>query len=101
MHNNGSNRLILPQRGPVLSSIAAPQAGIKIEVNAQGVGIVPFVGDNSLPMQLTRDQATGLGVSLISAAALGQHAANSAHETAPEIARPYIIPSDEDHTDAA
>jgi hypothetical protein len=101
MHNNGSNRLILPQRGPVLSSIAAPQCGFNIGVNAQGVAVTPFVGDQSISLQLTREQATQLGVSLISAAALGQHAANAAPITAPEIARPYIIPSDQDQTDAS
>jgi hypothetical protein len=74
MHNSGSNRLILPSKGPVLASTATPQAGFKIEANAHGVGIIPFVGDQSLAMQLTAEQATGLGVSLISAAALQGHA---------------------------
>jgi hypothetical protein len=74
MHNKGSNRLILPERGPILSSAAPPPAGVKITVNAHGIGIVPFVGDQSLSMQLTVEQATNLGVSLISASALQQQA---------------------------
>jgi hypothetical protein len=81
MHNNGSNRLILPEHRPVLSSVAQPQAGFKIEANAQGIGVIPFVGDQSLSMQLTAEQATGLGVSLISAAALQGHALQAARES--------------------
>jgi hypothetical protein len=82
MHNNGSNRLILPTKGPILSTVAPPPAGIRIEANAHGVGIVPFIGEASLPMQLTVEQATALGVSLISAAALQQHAVQAVHDSA-------------------
>jgi hypothetical protein len=80
MHNNGTNRLILPERGPILSTVAPPPAGIRIEANAAGVGITPFIGDQALPMQLTAEQATGLGVSLISAAALQQQALAAVQE---------------------
>jgi environmental stress-induced protein Ves len=80
MHNNGTNRIILPSNGPVLSSVAPVQAGVRIAANAAGVAICPFAGDQSLPMQLTAEQATALGVNLISAAALQQHAVRAAQE---------------------
>jgi hypothetical protein len=74
MHNSGTSPLILPTKGPVLASIAQPQMGFKIEANKHGVAVTPFTGDQSLSMQLNVEQATALGVNLISAAALAGHA---------------------------
>jgi hypothetical protein len=92
MHNNGSNRLILPERGPILSSASPPPAGIRIEANAAGVGICPFIGDQALPMQLTVEQATSLGVSLISAAALQQQAIAAAQRAPDPLAHEKTPP---------
>jgi hypothetical protein len=70
MHNGGTNRLILPQKGPVLGSTHAPAAGINVAVIAGGVQLTVFVGETRIPMTLGADQATVLGVTIIKAAAL-------------------------------
>lgn len=90
MHNNGTNRIILPERGPVLGSVAQPQSGIHMEVNAMGVMIHPFVGDQAMNLQLDPQTATQLGVNLISAVALGRAGAAQA-KPAPSIIVPEEV----------
>lgn len=68
MHNNGTNRIWLPEDKPVLRS-SEPAKGFDINITDAGIVISPYVGDQRLDLLLNAQTATQLGVNLISIAA--------------------------------
>jgi hypothetical protein len=95
MHNNGTSPLILPDK-QLLPNLT-PQAGIGIQVTPAGVVITVQLGDQQIPLCLAPEQATQVGVGLISAAAV---LAKAAHDAA-QAKQPRIIAPAPEPTDAA
>jgi hypothetical protein len=95
MHNNGTSPLILPDKN--LLPNLTPQAGIGIQVTPAGVVLTVQMGGQSMPLCLQPEQATQVGVGLISAAAV---LAKAAHDAA-QFKQPRIIAPTEPEHDAA
>lgn len=73
MHNNGTSRLILPERN--LLPDLQPKAGIKVQVTPQGVLLSTQLGENVINLIVNSQDAANLGVQLISAGAMHLHLA--------------------------
>jgi hypothetical protein len=95
VHNNGTSPLILPDKRLLPS--AAPQAGIGIQVTPAGIVLTLQMGGQQIPLCLQPEQATQVGVGLISAAAV---LAKAAHDAA-QVKQPRIIAPTEPEHDAA
>jgi hypothetical protein len=80
MHNNGTNRLILPNKGPILASSKQVQISWEFEVSRYGICVTLIQDGVRTAVPMTSQQATELGVKAISAGALQQHVANMAAE---------------------
>jgi hypothetical protein len=75
MHNNGTTpQLILPADKKLLPDLK-PEMGVELKATPRGVLMTSHIGAETLTVLLPVQQAAQLGVSLISVAALLQHAA--------------------------
>jgi hypothetical protein len=95
MHNNGTSPLILPDKR--LLPDTSPQAQIGIQVTPAGIVLTVQMGGVQLPICLQPDQATQVGVGLISAAAVLAKAVHDANQAK----QPRIIAPAPESTDAA
>jgi hypothetical protein len=96
MHNNGTSPLILPDKR--LLPDLTPQGQIGIQVTPAGIVLAVQMGGAQIPVCLAPDQATQVGVGLISAAAV----LNKAMHDAAQAKQPRIIaPASESEHDAA
>jgi hypothetical protein len=94
MHNNGTSPLILPDK-QLLPNLN-PQAQIGIQVTPAGIVLALQLGGQQIPICLAPEQATQVGVGLISAAAV---LAKAVHDAA-QAKQPRIIAPAPEH-DAA
>jgi hypothetical protein len=101
MHNNGTTPQIILPDNRLLPDLT-PKAGLGIQVTPSGVVLTLQMGELQLPMCLPPDQATQVGVGLISAAAVLQKAIHDAaqaeqpHIIAPSEPEPEPAPEPED-----
>jgi hypothetical protein len=91
MHNNGTSRLILPQRGNLLPDLN-PQSGIRLSVSQQGIVVTPYVGDKEMSITINPQMAAQMGVNLISFSALVQQAAQQAAQAGPMVISTEVPP---------
>lgn len=72
MHNNGTNRLWTPDRK--LTTSLAPKLTWDLSIDNEAVSLVPCHDGQAImgPFRLSRDEAIGLGVSLVKAASISE-----------------------------
>jgi hypothetical protein len=80
MHNNGTNRLILPNKGPILASSKEVHISWEFEVSKYGVCVTLIMDGVRTAVRMSSQQVVELGVRAISAGALQQHVATMAAE---------------------